>query len=106
VIRERLGKSGDGWKDLYLLRMLELDIVQPCVESRYTVCRLPLRRGSRPVNARVPNPVIVCVESRYRAWVETRYGVCRIPWFYLAVFFGLRDKCRTCALLVAFPRST
>ena len=76
MIRERLGKSGDGWKDLYLLRMLELDIAQPCVESRYTVCRLPLRRGSRPVNARVPNPVIVCVESRYRAWVETRYGVC------------------------------
>src|SRR5262249_19788555 len=76
------------------------------LESRYTVCRLPRRCVSAPVIARVPNPVIAWLESRYETWLESRYSVCRIPCFYLAARFDRRDKCRICALLVAHPRST
>ena len=72
MIRERLGKTTRGVKWLDLLEILRFYGTKACVESRYAVCRLPLGRVSRPVNIRVSNPVIPCVESRYRAWFETR----------------------------------
>src|SRR6266446_1842152 len=39
--------------------MLELDIAQPCVESRYNVCRIPLSGVGRIPLSRVPNPVVL-----------------------------------------------
>jgi hypothetical protein len=72
MIREGLGKTTKGVKCLDLLEILRFYGTETCLESRYAVCRLPLGRVSRPVNIRVSNPVIPCVESRYRAWLETR----------------------------------
>ena len=72
MIKERLGKTTKGAKWLDSLEILRFYGTKACLESRYAVCRFPLGRVSRPVNTRVSNPVISCVESRYRAWLEAR----------------------------------
>ena len=72
MIKERLGKTAKGVKQLDLFEILRFYGTEAWLESRYAVCRLPLGRVSRPVNIHVSNPVILCVESRYRAWLETR----------------------------------
>ena len=72
MIKERLGKTSKDVKQLGLFEILRFYGTEVCLESRYAVCRLPLGRVSRPVNIRVSNPVIPCVESRYREWLESR----------------------------------
>ena len=72
MIKERLGKTTKGVKQLDLFEILRFCGPEVWLESRYAVCRLPLGRVSRPVNIHVSNPVIPWVESRYRAWLETR----------------------------------
>ena len=72
MIKERLGKTTKGVKQLDLFEILRFCGTEAWLESRYAVCRLPLGRVSRPVNIHVSNPVISWVESRYRAWLETR----------------------------------